>query len=165
MFTKAKQLLFMGAAAIVTYINLITNGNFTSTTGWSKSAGMTHSAADNTLTFTGSAVNDYVMQNKTTIAGHKYYVCANIKAGSTSVVLRFSTDVAHSGDGTYDLLSQIVTVAGSSQMFMFVDKRSSGWTSNYAQGAGMLDLTATFGAGGEPDKAWCDANIAPNFVY
>ncbi|MDF2948157.1 MAG: hypothetical protein K0R07_167 [Sedimentibacter sp.] len=145
-------------------VNMIKNGNFATTDNWSTS-NATRSVSGNVLTMLASAQYGNVYSyGLSEIAGHKYYASIDVKSDSNSVCLNdsySSTEVLtyHTGSNQYEKLSKLftsTTTKSSSAMFNVQDRRSSGWTNVYTKNARMVDLTAIYGAGNEPDLATCD---------
>lgn len=161
----------------VTLTNLITNGGFEQGTAWS---GVTYDTAQH---YQGSrsskmAGNSGTIMNSqpmpVPIAGHIYYGRHYIKTAgnNTPADCRFEW---FAGDGAglnfvfgwnngnhpdwymESTRMQISQVNGASYILRsFV---VNGTADMWADGLMIIDLTAAFGAGGEPSKEWCDANI------
>lgn len=106
----------------------------------------------------------YCYQNFTAILGHKYYYSAWCKNTKNNII---------SCDGANNILfpaNSSVFVFGSAAIYTAPDSSphsiNVGYNSVVSNGAGawvdgvsLIDLTAAYGAGYEPTKAWCDANI------
>jgi hypothetical protein len=147
--------------------NLLSNSDFSdSTTGWTN-ANM--SVVNNLCTYT--AISQYQgahqnIANPLLYANHVLYFAANVKTDSTNNFLLLNDGtaqitVAHSGSGLFERLTGIMTVASvPTGLYVRVqDNRASGWTQTQVDNFVVCDLTEVYGAGTEPTKAWCDANI------
>jgi hypothetical protein len=143
--------------------NLVTNGDFSSgTTGWTASGG-TRTAVNNELTLLATAQYGKVYQLYPSMAmNHKYFFKVKVKATSNLVKVVMADDTnygsyvtTHSGSGNYETLSGIGTTATAvdttKSKFCIRDTRTSGWDNVYVKEYVVLDLTALFGSGNEPD--------------
>ena len=83
-----------------------------------------------------------------------FYTFAKIKADSSSVYL--SSLYSHSGSGNFEFLSGVYKFANATSIAQVVDFRTSCWTPIEVDYIGVINLTAIFGAGNEPDKAQMD---------
>ena len=144
--------------------NLVLNGAFSNTAGWSKTVlGFNISALNNELVFSviDPVINSGVYQSISAIAGHKYHVKAlffpkysqeiTISVGGSSV-LRVDPII-----NEWNILSGVVTTLTNGSFILTHD------TTNYSLGDTFriksvfcIDLTATFGVGKEPSKEECD---------
>lgn len=101
---------------------------------------------------------------------HKYYVRVETyqaeAAGSVDIYWPIAEPSMLSGQsgpaGQWNICSSVVDrnsfSAGSYPMRLDYNNANTSGTM-WFDGLVLVDLTATFGAGNEPDKAWCDANI------
>lgn len=101
---------------------------------------------------------------------HKYYARVEVyqetKAGTVDIYWPINEPSFFSGlsgpAGQWNMLSAVNTrdkfPAGNYQMRIDYNNQANA-ASMWFDGLMLVDLTATFGAGNEPDKAWCDANI------
>lgn len=101
---------------------------------------------------------------------HKYYARVEVyqetKAGTVDIYWPINEPSFFSGlsgpAGQWNMLSAVNTrdkfPAGNCQMRIDYNNQASA-AYMWFDGLMLVDLTATFGAGNEPDKAWCDANI------
>ena len=163
--------------------NLVQNGDFSKgTAGWSNGGTGTISASNNICTHIGNGAiltNQLVTSiSNISVSGEKIYCRAKMKVTNTdctkiNLTIRDSsnpyTDVVYQNTPVQNqvyLLSGIKTIpAGAS------GNNSIAVNSNYSSAAiakdkvmeiqevTAINLTALFGAGNEPDKAWCDLNI------
>lgn len=126
---------------------------------------------------TGTIVN--TINTSTPILNHKYYGRHYLKTNgnATSDDNRFEL---YAGDGTglnwvfgnnignystWTMESKINTITelNASSGFKIRNFVVNGVNTVYSDGLMLIDLTADFGAGNEPSKAWCDKNI-PFFI-
>ena len=157
---------------MITLTNLIPNSSFESRAGWSGVNYDTTEAYDGLRSskLTGTTITT-TGQIATPIVGHKYYGRSYIKSQGDiqPADCRFEW---YAGDGAglnfvfawnqgnfpnWTMQSSIVpvdAVNGSSYIIrnFVVNAVNPCWT----DGLMIVDLTAAFGAGNEPDKAWCD---------
>ena len=146
----------------VSLTNLVTNGNFASTTGWI-SSGASFTVSGNEASFLANSTSDTLAQNKSITSGRVYYYAIWCKASSSSVAVGVSNmvsggTVSHSGGSSYEFLSIRAVAAStvSAVVWAIADNRSSSWNTVNCKYATMIDLTAAFGAGNEPTKAQMD---------
>ena len=161
------------------YNNLVSNGNFVNTTGWTAFASTVSSTA-NILTDkgTGTATNPAVYQDTTTpcVTNKKVYVTGRARVTNNSCIsLRIEINGSTSGSqitkeifnpviNQWYLLSGIVTqtTTGNIRTLIrqsYVDLATALNKVMEVQQVQAIDLTALFGAGNEPSAAWCDANL------
>jgi hypothetical protein len=141
--------------------NPVLNSNFDDAKNWTFTLA-TGAVASNEMTFTANATFGQVKQPQTNaIVGHKYYIAAQVKAGTSNAKLQLSRsdtgaryiDILHSGSGNYEVLSGVGTADANVGIDLrVIDYRSSGWTPISFKQVVFLDLTAIFGAGNEPTK-------------
>ncbi|MCX7715052.1 MAG: hypothetical protein N2171_04930 [Clostridia bacterium] len=178
---------------MVGYKNLISGGNFPSTTSaWSAYGAETiTSISNNILTTTGTNAatggGAITIANTKLIAGHKYYyntvqlkvnnssasrvrieLYSDNKAGSVLFVQ--GTEYTNPIADTWYKLSSVNTVTTQTDYIRlqfyhsYADAATHSSKVLSAKNAGVYDLTAIFGAGNEPTLAWCDANIVPPYI-
>ena len=146
---------------------------------WSATAptGGNHSLLFNQNFSTGTAETTYQLTIKTgyikvhLIPSHKYYFSVYLR--QPSVVGSFDCywpiaeppvlqGVTVTAANTWQKKSTIVDRAsfseGDYEVRVDFNNPTTG-SSLYVSNLVLVDLTATFGAGGEPDQAWCDANL------
>lgn len=156
--------------------NIIPNGSFEQDTDWT---GVVYDTAEHyqgsrsSKLGTGTVVNT-TGQVTTPVVGHKYYgrSCIKSQGDIQPQDCRFEL---YAGDGAglnfvfaynqgnfpdWTMQSSVVAVDavnGASYVIrnFVVDAVNPCWTDCLM----IVDLTAAFGAGREPDQAWCDANI------
>jgi hypothetical protein len=153
------------AYRVVSLTNILTNGNFASTSGWGHN-GASFSVASNEASFLANGANDFVYRNDVSIIDTNiYYFCGWIKSSSASVRCVMSVpgvrDVAenHTGSGNYEFISDLypsISTTANAVMYPLNDLRASGWDTLYAKYFSIINLTAAFGAGNEPSKAQMD---------
>lgn len=147
---------------IVSLTNLLTNGNFASTSNWT-STGASFTVSGNEASFLANSASDTLTQNKSITSGRVYYFAIWCKASSSAVAVGVSHmgsggTVSHSGGASYEFLS-IRAVAASTAtavVWALADNRSGAWNTTNCKYATMIDLTAAFGAGKEPTRAQMD---------
>ena len=146
---------------------LIPNGNFADgTTNWSGGNGGTLSVSDGIATVTGTATT-YIgatidaVSRPTSIAGHKYLICATVST-SASLVTIVPTGGSSGGTLLFSGLSTTPTkiagfwVAGTStslSMYIRFSVTASGVSETVTgtmQNYQCIDLTLLFGSGNEP---------------
>lgn len=150
--------------------NLVKNGNFTN--GDIASFEIINlnvlSVTNNVVAFIATFQYGVFRQVLPFVDGHKYYFSGSVKASSSNVKFGLWSNyggyqISHSGGGQFEKLSNIGTYVDatmSTQKNIFIgDNSPSGWKEVRGKELLLIDLTALFGAGNEPDKAWCDLNI------
>lgn len=102
---------------------------------------------------------------------HVYYVCLWIyqttKQGSTSVYWpspthKILSNGTVSAVNTWTKISNVFNCSGCTNggAIMHIEYNNANQANYlYADGLTLYDLTAAFGSGNEPNKAWCDANL------
>ena len=174
MLTPAKRLILMGRR----YKNFVVNGSFESASGGWDSG--TLSLRSTKMAYLGSySVKNpiYKIQEVIIPNGHVVYLSEmHYLDGHTSGDFRFGTY----NMGTYkkpdsvlwsntDLKKWIkssvrrVVENGGIRVVLQADGTEIIATT-YRDCITAIDLTAEFGAGNEPNKAWCDANITPQSI-
>lgn len=162
--------------------NLISNGSFeNSTTGWTLGAGLSLSTTQKKYgsnSIRNYQAAKYVNASKALIASqanHKYYFSLwmyTAAKGSSShcyseVNVVYDSTNHYKGVYQYNLnklekLGRYINdITGSGNMNFMACKYDGADKAEdcYCDGIVFVDLTETFGAGNEPDKTWCDANI------
>ena len=142
--------------------NLITNGDFSNgTTGWAASAGTSLTVENGRAKILASSQWGCIEQSKTLITGHKYYYSVGLDGTTDNYIsMTGQSGLHYNPTAGLNRLSNIFTAASTSLVIQIGDKRTSGWTSFYADYVQPIDLTATFGAGNEPTAAEMDAILA-----
>jgi hypothetical protein len=128
------------------------------------------SVADNIQTYTATAVSGGIRKVMPFVDGHKYYARVLLKCDSNKVSLELFGGLGGRafavGNNVFETVSIIATYDSATmanfQRIQTCDTRTSDWTPTQCQKFIVVDLTATYGAGNEPTKEWCDSNI--NFV-
>ena len=157
------------ATSKIIYTNLLLNSNFAIDANgdgiadnWYPYSGTlaSKSIGGNIQSFTaGSAVN--FKQDYITTIGHIYFYTINVKTDSSAIQLNngFAT-IAATGSGNFERLKFVHAATNTSNPnTAFQDTRSSGWTEVQLKEAMLIDLTLTYGAGKEPNLAWCSVNL------
>ena len=146
-----------------TLTNMLTNPGFASNLNdWN---GLQDSWSAGRLALLATARYQNSNQRLNLTSGHKYYHRSTLEATSAS-------NAAYSGlngyFGTYCWLQAAntptmvsnITAATATATVGFIaigENRASGFNTMYADNCMVVDLTAAYGAGSEPDKATCDA--------
>ena len=186
MFTPAKMLIMLGRW----FKNALTNGNFANgITGWnSGGAGAIVTAINNVGIFTGNGISVNPRQGTISsldiVTGKIIYITylarvTNNICGRLNSSIQGSTGGAHDGadyfnpvqDQWYRVSTRYITPADLFGKYRIVvghyytDTATADGKVMEVQNVMLHDLTAIFGAGNEPTKEWCDANIAPFVIY
>lgn len=138
----------------VVWNQIVQNGNFASTTGWTAGTIKNGTVTNNILSATATAQNQFVanlfQQSGEPIVGHKMLYTMQVKADSNLVKLfcqGIGTVQPHSGDGEFNTLSRIIEVSTTADKYIGVlDTRSSDWTEFQMKNAMVFDLTQMFGS-------------------
>ena len=145
----------------VTLTNMLTNGNFTSKTGWTGAG----TVSNNILYATAAYAGDGTYQFVTSVAGHVYYFGEYMYGDSHPNIIAYMydgtalTQITHNGSQQFIYLSNLFTAkvsTASCYYKCFQDQRSSGFTQEMVKYATVIDLTVAFGAGLEPTKSQMD---------
>jgi len=119
----------------VSVTNIVTNGNFASTSGWSTSTA-SFSVNNNTASVVATAQYGQIYKSITTNINNKYYVKANLKTDISNIVrLSVGSNYSslHTGSNTYEKLSIIFTATSTSHSVVLFDNRTSNWNTFYVQ--------------------------------
>lgn len=151
----------------VSLTNLLSNGNFANTTGWTYTGGAL-SVVSNVATYICAQANAVLITPMALINTHKYYACSWIKSSSASVGNRVTDSVSYglsaysAGSNAFEFISLLYTAirTGTGGYAAVYDTRTSSWNYVYAKYCTAIDLTAAFGAGNEPTKAQMDTLMA-----
>ena len=128
------------------YNQLVQNGNFSNSTGWSAS-NSTFSVNNNVGTFVATAQYGGISTSVSTITGHKYLILATIKltTATTDVALRISGSNRAYTQATTNIqtLSAIYTESAGSanQLLIIRDERVSDWDNIDNSKIQLIDLT------------------------
>ena len=154
--------------------NLVTNGgNLVNTTGWTASATNVLSAVAGRLRNTLGVGNyGYAYQEVSFVSDHKYYFRVSGYIGdstwratvySSGGALLQGSDPAMSTDSMYSVVYTALST-DNVKIRLYTDTIANYVYAEFNHCI-LIDLTARFGAGNEPNLAWCDANIAPHIIY
>lgn len=155
----------------VSLTNMITNGNYSSTSTWSSYSLASFTVSSNEATITANATSGYLYQTFSMVNGRKYYLCGYIKSTSSSIDISITdtisseTATSHSGSGSYEFLSLIhssIATTSVARARSSRDNRSSGFNAINSKYCTLIDLTTAFGSGKEPTKAQMD-NLMTQF--
>lgn len=173
------ELAINSDSKVVSVKNLINNGDFSKDfESWSRnnSLGTAHKISTKYALFgsksfekpiTSSVPYNYLTQVPTSgwIINHRYYVSLYAYNPSTTYS-NVNFDIGNAGYGAgntinvnsgWTKLSLIYPSDGVNRNIAVNYTNTAEVT--YIDGVSIIDLTETFGAGKEPNKAWCDANL------
>lgn len=133
------------------------------TNGWGLASGGYHGSYFAYRPATSTAAVNFIRQNVSWTAGHKYYFFGYAISQTPQ---EFACNITNIGDKFSVMTNSSYWVKGS-VIHTAPKTAESSVSINYApttdnvncDAFGVVDLTLAFGAGNEPDKAWCDANI------
>lgn len=166
-----------GDSRYATITNLVQNGSFESSDGWSTwsaSAIIDYATpfGSKALRLTGDELAQRSVQRP--IVGHTYYGREYIKTDG-EVTIGDGRFEVHGGDGdglnwvygwnrgnfpTWTIQSNTYTIeVVNAQDYVLRTFKVGGSGTAYIDGIMLVDLTESFGAGNEPSKDWCDENI------
>lgn len=149
---------------------LVQNGNFASTSGWTTNPPATISVANNKLTVvangTGAGKGAYRFVN--IVAGHKYLQCATVKPSTSEVAfgVQDSRKTYALTANVKTLISEIFTgtSTGSKGIALYFNATLGTDTAEW-ENAMVIDLTQMFGAGNEPTTVAEVKALLPNDYY
>ena len=147
---------------VTSFNQLITNGNFVDTTGWSATRG-TIAASDNILTYTlsdaGTGNQNRVYQSVNFVSGHKYFVKATVRTSATKQVrflsmtpttLTFPSTTSVT-ENTWTTLADIREITDDNTIVaIFLPADNTIGDTLEIKDFMLIDLTAMYGAGKEP---------------
>lgn len=123
----------------------------------------------------GSSQYGQLVQNVSGTSGHKYYFRAsmvkpeNTKSGGIQLQLAASPYTSYGSNTSttswtsWETISCIALVESTATLGACLDVNRTDSTSGatgYFTNVLLVDLTASFGSGSEPDLDWCDSNIS-----
>ena len=161
--TQWKTVSGGGDGGVINWNQIIPNGNFESTSGWSKYTNHKFTVANNeiTLTVTSTSTRSRIYRSDLTFsAGHKYYAHAELKASENAEPLYFSV-------ATTNFTATTTSTNEWAILEGLVNQESDGTTVTLAYGLNnshrlptngtltarkvwVIDLTEMYGAGNEP---------------
>jgi hypothetical protein len=126
--------------------NLVVNGDFSSSTGWTIS-NASGTISNGLATFTATNQFGSIQQNITSIIGNTYYVATELQASSSTVRLYHEmlspATTSHSGNGQYQIVSiKSNALSNPNNEIRIIDFASSGFTQWQSKGIYVLNLTA-----------------------
>lgn len=137
-----------------TYTNIVSNGNFASTSGWTTDGTATTSAASNTIAVTGTGgyAFAYIKKTLALVAGKKYYASAKVRVTNANckslkiTIGAFSTTINTPVQNQWYLLSKINT-ADITNAFLIIqadyaDASTASGKAMEVQETITIDLTA-----------------------
>ena len=165
---------------LYTITNLVQNGSFENGLNSWSSIGVTttnpHSINTTYKKFGNNSVEriastsggtNYLTQSLTFIADHTYYFFLyGYTTSSTSQIINSDIN-SRGGDFELNVTNSSGWLKNGTIVSNYPYSENREISINYSQtsdityldGIGMIDLTEAFGAGNEPNKAWCDENI------
>ena len=152
--------------------NLIKNSNFSSTSDWTNNNSL-FSVSNHVASITAKSQYGGLLQTVKYNIGHIYYFRMDNKTSTNTPYFGFHRILGYDifafmGDGsnswrTDSIIFPCPSKVDSTFGLHLSDSASSGWQTFNCRNILLIDLTACFGFGNEPNQAWCDANI-PYFV-
>lgn len=152
--------------------NLIKNSNFSSTSDWTNNNSL-FSVSNHVASITAKSQYGGLLQTVKYNIGHIYYFRMDNKTSTDTPYFGFHRILGYDifafvGDGsnswrTDSIIFPCPSKVDSTFGLHLGDSASSGWQTFNCRNILLIDLTACFGFGNEPNQAWCDANI-PYFV-
>lgn len=152
--------------------NLIKNSNFSSTSDWTNNNSL-FSVSNHVASITAKSQYGGLLQTVKYNIGHIYYFRMDNKTSTDTPYFGFHRilgydifDFIRDGSNSWrtdSIIFPCPSKVDSSFGLHLSDNASSGWQTFNCRNILLIDLTACFGFGNEPDQAWCDANI-PYFV-
>lgn len=152
--------------------NLIKNSNFSSTSDWTNNNSL-FSVSNHVASITAKSQYGGLLQTVKYNIGHIYYFRMDNKTSTDTPYFGFHKILGYDifafiEDGsnswrTDSIIFPCPSKVDSTFGLHLGDSASSGWQTFNCRNILLIDLTACFGFGNEPDQAWCDANI-PYFV-
>lgn len=151
--TKAKLIKYEGNTVVEN--QLVQNGNFEDSSGWTN-AGGSFTISNGKATFTQTATGDRFKQlNITTIANHKYLIVGTVKSDTSgSVTLEISRSWAATSKSlsanVLTTISGIIIPTAASDSYNMFQVYGSGACVLEIYEVMLIDLTLMFGTGNEP---------------
>lgn len=152
--------------------NLIKNSNFSSTSDWTNNNSL-FSVSNHVASVTAKSQYGGLLQTVKYNIGHIYYFRMDNKTSTDTPYFGFHRILGYDifafmRDGsnswrTDSIIFPCPSKVDSTFGLHLSDSASSGWQTFNCRNILLIDLTACFGFGNEPNQAWCDANI-PYFV-
>lgn len=152
--------------------NLIKNSNFSSTSDWTNNNSL-FSVSNHVASITAKSQYGGLLQTVKYNIGHIYYFRMDNKTSTDTPYFGFHRILGYDifafmRDGsnswrTDSIIFPCPSKVDSTFGLHLSDSASSGWQTFNCRNILLIDLTACFGFGNEPNQAWCDANI-PYFV-
>jgi len=145
--------------------NHIQNAEFNGTAGWTHGQGgstgtFTVLNGIGTLTSTAASSNLTIIPTTNFYRG-KMYIRTKLKTNwtVTNLTIRYSNAAVTSPEAGQEYIVSGILTGNSPPSFDTTSaSQTSGWTLSISEPI-LIDITSIFGAGSEPDAAWCDANI------
>lgn len=148
--------------------NLIKNSNFSSTSDWTNN-NSSFSVSNHVASITAKSQYGGLLQTVKYNIGHIYYFRMDNKTSTDTPYFGFHRILGYDifafmGDGSNNWRTDSIIFPCPSKVdstfgLHLSDSASSGWQTFNCRNILLIDLTACFGFGNEPDQAWCDANI------
>lgn len=146
----------------VAFNQLISNGNFTSTTGWTAARG-SMTVSDNTLTYTisdaGIGNQNRIYASVNFVSGHKYYIKATVRSSAqkqvrflsmTPTTLTFPSQTVVEAN-KWTTISDIREITDDNTVVaIFLPSDNAVSDTLEIRNFMLIDLTAMYGVGNEP---------------
>lgn len=138
--------------------------------GWTGAFLASKSVAANIQTFTPSAVNGqigkYISSDCTGVLYACCYVsCAPGKSLRLGNINGTGSPNNFTSIGDWQLVSNMQPCPVSDTQIYIRSLDTSSWSAIQVKRALLVNLTAKYGSGNEPSKAWCDENIPQNIIW
>lgn len=130
----------------VAWNQLVQNGNFASTSGWSSEGGASLSVNNNTCTITGSSSNSGIYQQFNFSSNHKVLITAEVKNATenNTTIIRFGGNNVASITGTTNWTKATIIYNTSSSTNYYTIR--VGEQTAQARNCMLIDLTQVFGS-------------------
>ncbi len=151
----------------MTLTNLLTDGTFPNLTYWGRNGGscnyrtnILNELSSSSLVMNNCSSNSYVNQKVYVLRGSTYYYTVAHYNPSTNVSMTFGNSINLLRTSEWVKASHIYTATDNNNIDFTVGRNiNSYWSEARFTNAMVLNLTASFGVGYEPDKNWIDKNI------
>lgn len=149
----------------MTLTNLLTDGTFPNLTYWgtsgscSYSSGVISEVSSSSLVMSSCSSSSYASQKVYVLNGSTYYYTVSHYNPNTTVSMTFGNSITLSKTSEWIRTSNTYVATSTNNIEYIVGKNIVSYNTVKFSNAMVLNLTASFGAGYEPDKSWIDKNI------
>ncbi len=150
----------------MTLTNLLTEGTFPSLTYWGRNGSCNYrtniinEVSSSSLVMNNCNSNSYVNQKVYVLGGSTYYYTVSHYNPSTNVTMEFGNSISLPRTSEWIKTSHIYTSTYENNINFALGRNINSYYSEARfTNAMVLNLTASFGVGYEPDKNWIDKNI------